>query len=97
MVHHRCLSYNAGEEFTVRLYENEVFYVSTLADLTGTLITASDPVAVFAGNSRTAIPSTAEPRDHLVEQVRISSVRRILDLDLVWVLCNIVSSMMSRP
>lgn len=64
----------------VRLNEGESYLVQAdprtqngLADLTGSRIIATKPVAVFGGHQRTALPVEFKPsitsRDHLVEQV----------------------------
>lgn len=76
-VNYKCLVYRDGEELTLRLFKDEVLYIHTVADLTGTHIMASDPVAVFSGNSRTAVPDQGldqSSRDHLVEQVTIDVI-----------------------
>lgn len=64
----------------IRLNEGEVYLVQAdprvangLADLSGTRIIASEPIAVFAGHQRTTLPVELRPnlwtRDHLVEQL----------------------------
>lgn len=64
----------------VRLNEGESYLVQAdprtqngLADLTGSRVLASKPVAVFGGHQRTALPVEFKPnltsRDHLVEQL----------------------------
>ncbi len=64
----------------VRLNEGESYLVQAdprtregLADLTGSRIIATKPIAVFGGHQRTALPVELKPtlasRDHLVEQM----------------------------
>ncbi len=60
--------------FTVALDSGEVFFaqadLSNLQDVSGTELLASKPIAVFAGNRRTSIPTlVGNFRDHLVEQL----------------------------
>jgi len=38
-------------------------------DLSGCRVTSNKPIAVFAGNFRTAIPSESPSRDHTIEQL----------------------------
>ncbi|MCS6808731.1 MAG: hypothetical protein RML40_08715 [Bacteroidota bacterium] len=61
---------NAGDSYLVQADPRAQ---GGLADLTGTRITATKPVAVFAGHQRTALPVEFKPnltsRDHLVEQL----------------------------
>lgn len=60
--------------FTVGLDRGEVYFAQAQLDeewdLSGTVIQSTKPVAVFAGNRRTAIPAdVGNFRDHLVEQM----------------------------
>lgn len=61
----------AGQEITVTLDAGEVYQVQSVEDLSGTLVDASDciPIAVFAGNSFTGIPSPYENDDVIYEQI----------------------------
>ncbi len=65
---------------TIRLNAGEVYLVQAdpraaggLADLSGSRVIASRPIAVFAGHQRTTLPVELRPslwtRDHLVEQL----------------------------
>ena len=71
---YKCLVYEAGSTFTVKLAAHEVFYVMDMAEITGTEILASKPVAVFNGNIRTPIPYTDGSRDQMCEQVSVHYV-----------------------
>lgn len=73
-----CQTYNgqpAGVPFNVVLNTGEAFQVQCLlsndpsADLTGTVIQSSLPVAAFAGNACASIPPDTRACDHIVEQV----------------------------
>lgn len=68
---HKCLVYEGGSTFTLRLSAQQVFYIMDMADITGTKILASNPVAVFNGNTRMHIPASDSSRDHMCEQVRV--------------------------
>ncbi|MCU0426152.1 MAG: IgGFc-binding protein [Candidatus Kapabacteria bacterium] len=61
---------NAGESYLVQADPRTQ---GGLADLTGSRVLASKPVAVFGGHQRTALPVEFKPnltsRDHLVEQL----------------------------
>ena len=62
------------DRFSVQLNEGDVYFGQAVLglpeDVTGTQIKANKPVAVYAGNERTAIPiSVGNYRDHLVEQL----------------------------
>ncbi|HET6510695.1 MAG TPA: hypothetical protein VFH43_00775 [Candidatus Kapabacteria bacterium] len=69
-----------GERFTVTLGKLDVYLVQSSLfggeDLTGTIIEANKPIAVFSGHERAAVPEGAvlydgspASRDHLVEQL----------------------------
>jgi len=73
-----CATYNgqpAGVPFSVVLNRGEAYQVQCLlsndpsADLTGTVIQSSLPVAAFAGNACASIPQNTPACDHIVEQV----------------------------
>lgn len=64
-----------GEEFSITLNAGEVFqfrstYTDNNRDLSGTRVTARDckKIAVFNGNTLTAIPNSRTSRDHVFEQ-----------------------------
>ncbi len=69
----------AGLPFNILLDKGDVYLVEGTYDLsddlTGSLIESDEPIAVFSGHHRTAIPDTAvnieraPSRDHLVEQL----------------------------
>ena len=69
------LSGQGGRDpFTVVLDKGEVYFGQAILgggfDVSGTEIRANKPVAVYAGNQRTAVPITVGNfRDHLVEQM----------------------------
>ena len=65
----------AGREFTINLNKGQVYQVrsnkdSNERDLSGTRVTARDckRIAVFNGNTLTAIPRTSSSYDHIFEQ-----------------------------
>lgn len=67
----------AGIPFSMTLDEGDVFQVkdgTSYGDLTGSLIQASAPVAVFAGHSCANIPPGTGYCDHLVEQIPPSAL-----------------------
>lgn len=62
------------EPFVVGLNQGDVYFgqaqLGQESDVTGTEIRANKPVAVFAGNQRTSVPTdVGNFRDHLVEQI----------------------------
>lgn len=62
----------AAGEHTFDLDRGEVLQLvmgNVAGDLTGTIINASGPVAVFSGNSCTSIPHTTPACDHVEEQL----------------------------
>ena len=64
----------AGTPYVVTLNRGEVYQLQSGAagpggDLTGSWITADQPVAVFGGNPITHVPYTFPSQDHLVEQL----------------------------
>lgn len=65
---------NSTEPFLVGLNKGDVYFgqgrLGLPSDVTGTEIRANKPVAVYAGNQRTSVPSNVGNfRDHLVEQM----------------------------
>ncbi|KAF6021546.1 hypothetical protein EB796_020149 [Bugula neritina] len=65
---YRCLVHESGSTFTIRLFAHQVFYIMSFADISGTKILASNPVAVFNGNTRAAEPASESSRDHTCSQ-----------------------------
>lgn len=66
--------HSSTQPFTIGLNRGDVYFgqaqLGLPNDVTGTEIRANKPVAVYAGNQRTAIPtSIGNFRDHLVEQM----------------------------
>lgn len=64
--------YKAGETFTVTLGNGQVYYMTAPgehADLTGTIISASNPVGVMSGSLCTNVPFSVRACDHLEEMV----------------------------
>ncbi len=65
----------AGVPFNVVLNQGEAYQVQCLlsndpsADLTGTVIQSSLPVAAFAGNACASVPTNTAACDHIVEQI----------------------------
>lgn len=61
----------AGAAFTVLLNSGETYLFANPAhaDMTGTLVTADKPVAVFSGHRCANVPSSAGYCDYLVEQL----------------------------
>lgn len=61
----------AGEAYTVELDRGDVYQLRATGtqDLTGTIVTANAPVAVFAGASCANVPVGEFACDHLVEQL----------------------------
>jgi len=64
-------SQSAGAAFTVLLNIGETYQLQNLAnaDMTGTLVSADKPIAVFGGHLCTDIPSGTDACDYLVEQL----------------------------
>ncbi len=59
--------FSAGEEFTITLNSGEGFLGSSQADLTGTLITSSQPVSVTNGNRCVNVPPGTSACDHIFQ------------------------------
>ncbi len=70
------ISQMAGVAFTVTLNTGETFQLQNPAnaDMTGTLVSADKPVAVFGGHLCTDIPSGTDACDYLVEQLPDTSI-----------------------
>ncbi|XP_013401799.1 IgGFc-binding protein [Lingula anatina] len=63
------VNYGNGDKLTVPSFNrSHTLQIRSQGDLTGTFIKATNPVAVFSGNVRTAV-GESESRDHLVEQI----------------------------
>ncbi|TKB96387.1 LamG-like jellyroll fold domain-containing protein, partial [Pedobacter cryophilus] len=62
-------NYIAGTTYSINLNQGQTFYLKNTADLTGSLITSTNPVAVFSGNQCANVPTTSFACDHLVEQM----------------------------
>ncbi len=64
----------AGVPFDIVLNRLEaVEFRATSADLTGTLITATQPIAVFGGHKCANVPDTTFACDHVIEQMPASA------------------------
>ena len=61
--------YTNGNNITLVLNRLQTYQLAHNADLSGTKITSSKPIALFSGNSCAFVPSTIFACDHLVEQV----------------------------
>jgi len=63
--------HTAGVPYTVMLSRGQAYQIitDTNADLTGTLVTADKPVAVFGGTRCANIPTSYGACDHLVEEL----------------------------
>lgn len=57
--------------FNVSLDEGEtvVYYSNSFADLSGSIISSDQPIAVFSGNECGEVPSGTDACDHMVEQI----------------------------
>jgi len=66
----------AGVAFTVMLNSGETYQLANTAnaDMTGTLVVADKPVAVFSGHRCTDIPSATGYSDYIVEQLTDVSI-----------------------
>lgn len=66
----------AGVAYTVTLNTGETYQLQNPAnaDMTGTLVSADKPVAVFGGHLCTDIPSGTDACDYLVEQISDTSI-----------------------
>lgn len=62
---------NIGEPFTVLLHRGDLYQLQSLAgDLTGSIVSADKPVAVYGGSLSTTIPLSATGGwDHMYEQM----------------------------
>ena len=71
-VSHHGRTYRNGETVQIALKKGQALQVQHKCDLTGSLISADKPVAVWSGNLRTHVGSSTQTvvsRDHLVEQL----------------------------
>jgi outer membrane autotransporter protein len=59
----------SGGQVNVTLNAGQTYLLNQSADLTGTRVTGSAPIAVFSGNQCANIPSNNTACDHLVEQM----------------------------
>lgn len=62
----------AGQTFTITLNQGQTYQFQTAGvgvDITGTVITANRPIAVFGAHQIADVPVTATAADHLVEQL----------------------------
>jgi len=59
--------FSAGEEFTITLNRGEGFLGSSSTDLTGTLISSSQPVSVTNGNRCVLVPPGTTACDHIFQ------------------------------
>ena len=59
----------AGNPTTIMLNKRQSYLLQDPKDLTGGLVTASKPIAVFSGNQCTYVPSTSQACDMLLEQL----------------------------
>jgi hypothetical protein len=68
--------HNAKVKYTVSLKKGQLYQVQSKnqangvqGDLTGSLITATDPIAFYSGVNATSVPNEGESQDHLYEQI----------------------------
>lgn len=59
----------AGQPFTINMNQGDAYQLRGGTDLSGTLITSNQPIAVFSGNRCANVPPTAGFCDTLVEQI----------------------------
>ncbi|MGN6545519.1 MAG: putative Ig domain-containing protein, partial [Aureliella sp.] len=63
----------AGVPFTITLNQGQAYTLHTsvplFADLSGTRVTATEPIALFGGNTATRVPSGFSAANHLIEQL----------------------------
>ncbi len=71
MVNYNSVTYEGGDTLTVFLnsYETVQIQDAYTADLTGTRVTSTKPVAVFSGNLKTIVTGDGTVEDNLVEQI----------------------------
>ncbi len=62
-------SNKANSAISVTLNKGQVYQVRSMNDLTGSYISASQPIAFFSGTMSSYIPNTAQSADHLYEQI----------------------------
>lgn len=65
----RGVTYHQNQVINVTLDRYHTFEIHSVADLTGTHITADKPVGVLSGNKKTVVGTTGKSRDHLVEML----------------------------
>lgn len=66
-------NYKAGDTLTQNVLDNNVLYLSSNGDLTGSRIQANNPVSVFSGNSFTSYGNGVEA-DHMIENMPPTSL-----------------------
>jgi len=64
-----CETNKANSTITVTLNKGQVYQVRSMNDLTGSYISANQPIAFFSGTMSSYIPNTAASADHLYEQI----------------------------
>lgn len=62
-------SHPPGSPYAIQIDSGDVYQGQSSGDLTGSSISASEPIAVLSGNIWTLVPSTDSFADHLVEQL----------------------------
>ena len=64
-------SFVGGDTMTIFLRRYDILIIQSESDLTGTLIEADNPIAVFSGNKFAELPgpNNARPSSHLTEQI----------------------------
>ena len=67
-ISYQDLTANSTTPMNITLNRHKVFHYATIANLTGTLITANKPVAVFGYNEATKIPLNYNGSDYLIAQ-----------------------------
>lgn len=59
----------AGEKVELTLNSMETLLITSINDLSGTVISSSEPISVFTGHECGQVPAVVTTCDHLVEQV----------------------------